>query len=359
VIADIQFPGSQERGTKPSCSTFGRYATCPGSFQISQLVPKEESGPAAQLGTDIHLALSGGKVTLTEEGEEVYNLCLYHLRNLQKTVIGETPTHVLLEQRLWMNGEWSGQADRIEFWGEDNALVVDYKTGRGEVESAEDNMQLRGLAVLLKHRFPHLQNIYCAIIAPRAGGVTLAQYDAEALAEAKREVLELLAAIREEGAPRNPSAKACKYCPAKTVCPEVSTRAVTISQNALPPALSDQKLAELLNQADYIEDYIMALRGEAKNRLTLGVRVPGWTLKDGRKTRSIADASAAYNLLADRMTPEDFAGACKVSVPSLEKAFAKATGLKGKAAKEEFDIAVAAVLEVKEGSPMLTKEGAE
>jgi hypothetical protein len=59
------------------------------------------------------------------------------------------------------------------------------------------------------------------------------------------------------------------------------------------------------------------------------------------------------------MTPEDFAGACKVSVPSLEKAFAKATGLKGKAAKEEFDIAVATVLEVKEGNPMLTKEGAE
>jgi len=348
-----------DRGDKPSCSSFERYSLCAGSFQIAQLVPKEESGPAAQLGTDVHLALSGGKVDLTEEGEELYNLCRYHLEKMQDEVIGKEVTfQSLVEQRLWWKGEWSGQSDRIDIF-QDSALVVDYKTGRGEVTPADRNMQLRGLAVLVKRRFPTLKKVYVAIIAPRSIGTTLACYDEEGLAAATEEVLELVAEISKEHAPRTPAPEACKNCPAKAVCPEVADKAITLPNHSHPPALTNQKLGELLVAAEYIEDYIMAIRIEAKSRLALGVRVPGWTTKEGRTTRSIGDATAAYNLVADMMSPEEFAGACKVSVPSLEKAYAKSTGLKGKAAKESFESVIAPVLETKTGEPILTKEASK
>jgi hypothetical protein len=215
---------------------------------------------------------------------------------------------------------------------------------------------LRGLAVLVKHRFPTLKKIYVAIIAPRSIGTTLACYDEEGLAAATEEVLELVAEISKEHAPRTPAPEACKYCPAKAVCPEVGEKAIALPDHSHPPALTNEKLGQLLISAEYIEDYIVALRAEAKSRITLGVRVPGWTTKEGRTTRAIADATAAYNLVADMMSPEDFAGACKVSVPSLEKAYAKATGMKGKAAKESFEATIAPVLETKTGDPILTKE---
>ena len=120
-------------------------------------------------------------------------------------------------------------------------------------------------------------------------------------------------------------------------------------------AVSNEELGEWLNKAEYIEDMCFALRTEAKNRLKNGTTIPGWKMGAGRKSRSIKDASAAYQLLADSMSAEEFAGCCKVSVPSLEKAFAKAKGLKGKEAKESFDGAVAPVMEFTESSGALER----
>ncbi len=359
ITPDIQFPASQDRGDKPSCSSFGRYSLCAGSFQIGLLVPRDEGGPEAQLGTDVHLALSGAKVELTEEGEGIYNLCRYHLEKLQDEVIGKEVTfQSLVEQRLWWKGEWSGQADRIDIF-EDAALVIDYKTGRGEVTPADRNMQLRGLAVLVKRRFPTLKKIYVAIIAPRSIGTTLACYDEEGLAAATEEVLELVSEISKEHAPRTPAPSACKYCPAKSVCPEVAEKALTLPDSPAPTTLTSEKLSELLVIAEYVEDYIMAIRMEAKSRLALGVPLKGWYMKDGAKKRAIENPTAAYNILADKMSPEDFAGACSVSVTSLEKAYAKSTGLKGKAAKEAFDSELAPVITTKQNASSLTREVAQ
>ncbi len=358
IAPDIQFP-LQDRGDRPSCSSFGRYSQCAGSYQIGLLVPRDEGGPAAQLGVDVHAALAGQKVNLTEEGENLYNLCRFHLEKLQADVIGENVIlQSLVEQRLWWGDEWSGQSDRIDVW-QDCALVADYKTGRGEVEPAASNMQLRGLAVLTKRRFPTLKKVYAAIIAPMAGGVTLAEYDEEALAAATEEVLDLVKAISEEHAPRTPAPSACKYCPARAVCPEVAEKALALNDAPIPTTLTTEKLSELLLVAEYVEDYIMALRMEAKNRLTQGVPVKGWYMKDGAKKRAIENPTAAYNILADKMSPEDFAGACSVSVTGLEKAYAKCTGLKGKAAKEAFDAELAPVITTKQNASSLTREVAQ
>ena len=263
ITTDIQFP-VQDRGDKPSCSSFGRYSQCAGSFQIGLLVPRDEGGAAAKLGVDVHAALAGERgATLTEDGENLYNLCGHHLRWVQEKFMPSAVSfQTLVEQRLWWGEEWSGQADLINLW-DDSALVADYKTGRGEVEPAATNMQLRGLAVLTKRRFPKLKKVYVAIIAPMAGGVTLAEYDEEGLDAAKDEVLELIAEISKEHAPRTPSATACKYCPARAVCPEVTEKALTLPNSPAPTTLTTEKLGELLLVAEYVEDYIVALRSEA------------------------------------------------------------------------------------------------
>jgi CRISPR/Cas system-associated exonuclease Cas4 (RecB family) len=355
------------RGKKPSCSSFPRYSECVGSYQIEQLCPEPPESYVAGLGIDVHASLAGESISLSEEGEHLKALCEHKYNSLVLDVASsETDTNLnfplvegevqtLVEQRLWWGDRWSGQADRIDLWG-DRALVVDYKTGRGAVEPAESNLQLRGLAVLVKRKFPALKKVYVAIIAPMSIGVTLAAYDEEGLAAATEDILDLIAEVNKEHAPRTPTPNACKYCRAKSVCPEVSEKALTLRSNPAPVTLSADKLGELLTASEFIEGYIESLRTEAKVRLGAGAKIPGWTTKAGRTSRAIPDASAAFTILADKMSPEDFASACKVSVPSLEKAFAKSTGLKGKEAKVAFESAVAPVMETKTGDFTLAKE---
>lgn len=355
---DIQFPSSlQDRGDKPSASSTARYANCPGSFQIESLIPEPPSSEVAALGNDVHLALSGGKVELTEEGHSLVAMCLSRYESLANEIIGDASPTTLVEQRLWWNDEWSGQADRIDLWG-NNALVVDYKTGRGDVDPANHNLQLRALAVLVAKKFPEVSKIYVAIIAPMSIGTTVSCYEGDGLTQSREEILEIMEKISLPGAPRIPSGSACKYCKAKAVCPEVREEALTIRDQVVVPTLSNDQVADLLGRADYIEDFITALRAEAKARLKNGQHVPGYKLSPGRTTRAIGDASAAFQIVADIMSSEDFVGACKVSVPSLEKAYAKATGLKGKGAKDAFELALSSVIETKVGDQILTKEAA-
>jgi hypothetical protein len=348
-----------ERGQAPSCSSFKRYAQCHGSYQLALGLP-DSSGADAQLGTDVHLALSGGDIVLSDEGEMLRCMCAAAYSKLATEVIGaDGPMLSYFEERLWFGKrEWSGQADRIDIFNDTSALVVDYKTGRGAVDPAESNVQLRGLAVLAKHRFPFLTQVFVAIIAPMSCGTTVAMYDEEMLALAQTEMVDLVARISAPGATKQlaPSASACKYCRAKTVCPAVRVQALAVLEEPeYAVALDNEKLADYLAKAEYIEDFIVALRQTAKERLSKGEVVPGWTLSPGRTTRNIPDATAAFSLLADTLGGEEFASACKVSVPSLEKAYAKAKGLKGKAAKEEFEAAMASVIETKASAPMLTQ----
>lgn len=346
-------PTAEDRGVAPSCSSFGRYAQCPGSYLLSLTVPEPPSSEDANLGTAVHSALAGDKVALTEEGEMIAGMCRKALDELHGE-LGVKDPQTLIETRLWWDLAWSGQADRIDVWG-DSALVVDYKTGRGAVDPAERNMQLRGLAVLVKRRFPDVVRVFTAIIAPMSIGTTATCYQNGALDAALDEVTLLIRAIQQKNAPRRPSADSCKYCRAKSICPEVKQDAMTLVEADKVLAVSNEELGEWLNKAEYIEDMCMALRTEAKNRLKDGATIPGWRLGAGRKSRSIKDASAAFQLLANSMTAEEFAGCCKVSVPSLEKAFAKANGLKGKEAKEAFDEAVAPVVEYTESSGALER----
>jgi hypothetical protein len=342
-----------ERGTAPSCSSFARYAQCLGSYQIAALVPEPPSSAVAELGNAVHADLAGEKVTLTDEGQMLSGLCRKALDALH-VEIGVSNPQTALEKRLWWDNVYSGQADRIDVWG-DNALVVDYKTGRGSVDPAERNMQLRGLAVLVKRHYPEVKTVFAAIIAPMSIGTTATMYDEGSLAVAANEILLLMEAIQTKNAPRRPSPEACKYCRAKSICPEIKQDAMTLVAADKLLAVSDEAMGEWLVRADYIEEMCTALRVEAKNRIKNGATIPGWKLGAGRKSRSIKDASAAYQLLADAMSAEEFAGCCKVSVPSLEKAFAKAKALKGKEAKEAFDGAVAPVMEFTESSGALER----
>jgi CRISPR/Cas system-associated exonuclease Cas4 (RecB family) len=353
-----------ERKGKPSASGMSRLTDCAGSWNLESTLPEQEVNRFMALGTDVHAVLAGTKEfdELTEEGQEIATRCLSDFSTLISQLdLGERTAEVL-EQRFWYNDAYSGAIDRIDFFG-DVAVVTDYKTGRTAQGKASENQQLKAYAVLVKYHYPELKTIFVAIIQPLAGGTTIAEYNEGELEAATKEILGIVSASLDPDAPRTPSVNACKWCRAKSICPDAygqATAAKThlqVVSGVAIATLSNEELASIDSKADIVEDFIEEIRKEIKSRLMAGQQIAGRKLGKGRTTRSVSsDSAAVVSALSDILSPSAVMACAKLSVTSLEKAVANAKGLKGKDAKEALDTALGWLIETKEGEPTLMRE---
>ena len=355
---------TDERNGRPSASGFSRLALCAGSWNLESSLPPKEENKYMALGTDVHEVLADKKPfeELTPEGQDIatrivsdYASMLDHL-NLGPII------NSVKEERFWYGDLFSGAIDVIDFFSDELAVVTDYKTGRTAQSKASENLQLRAYAVLVKKAYPELKKIYVTIIQPLAGGTTIAYYDEKDLEIAEQKILEIVYASLKPDAPRIPSPDACKWCAGKDVCPERNGKAQAdanelqvFASNTIVERLSDQELVILDNKAELVEEFIADIRQEIKTRLQLGKQIAGRSLGKGRITRTVPDAAAAASTLSGILKPDEFLACTKVSVSSLEKAIAKAKGVKGKDAKQALDEALGWLFETKEGEPSVIR----
>ena len=360
---------TNERKGKPSASGMSRLALCPGSWNLESTLPEQEANQYMQLGTDVHAVLAGTKDfdSLSDEGQEIATRCL----NDFSTMIGQLDlgerTAEIIEERFWYTDEllgedtFSGAIDRIDFFG-DTAVVTDYKTGRTAQSKASDNKQLMAYAVLVKKAFPELKTILVAIIQPLAGGTTIAEYNEAELAAANKEICGIVLASSFPNAPRNPSPDACKWCKAKSICPDAygnakaATTTLQVASSVAVSTLSNEELASLDAKSLIVEDFIDEIRKELKSRLMAGSQIAGYSLGKGRITRNVTDTAAAISALSSVLSHDAVMDCAKLSVSSLEKAVAKAKGLKGKDAKAALDDALGWIIETKESEPSIQRD---
>lgn len=295
---------SPEVEAKPSASKLSRYSDCPGAFHTEASLPTGESSAAANLGTLVHRHLAGEKVELDEEGAKIAARCREQYLEIRDRIIGDEPiTASVVEERLWFGKDWSGAIDRIDFFG-DSALVVDYKTGRLEVDDASENLQLRAYAVLVAEHYKSVRTVYAAVIQPHTGAPHGTVYDEHDLAQAREEIAGIIAATLKPDAPRRPSPDACKYCRALAICPEAAgeTKALATRSAADVPALPDLELSQLLSASSVVEDFISAIKDEAKARLKAGKEIPGWSLI--QKKGAVRTDSKALKIRWSELTSE-------------------------------------------------------
>jgi CRISPR/Cas system-associated exonuclease Cas4 (RecB family) len=352
---------TDERKSKMSGSGMKGYADCAGKFQLEQTCPADNGNIYSQMGDRIHdyMAVTSqahATAVLAEDEQHIANRCWEEYAKITEALgLGE-PEFVTTEKRLWYGDIWSGQIDRIDHHG-DTALVVDWKTGRNPQGNAAENLQLRAYAVLVKKNLPNLKRIFVAIVQPMAAPFTIAEYEESDLKLADEQIQGIVAAALAPNAPRTPSPDACKYCRAKSICPEAQGQATALAEvkSEVIPTLTNEQVADFLEKATIVEAFIESLRAEAKQRLKDGVEIAGYKLTAGRTSRSIESLQEAHSRLSGIIGEEAFLSACKVSVPTLEKAFASAKGLKGKSAKEEFEKEVHDLLINKQGEPVMTR----
>jgi hypothetical protein len=111
------------------------------------------------------------------------------------------------------------------------------------------------------------------------------------------------------------------------------------------------QMAIVYRVAEHVGKWADAVKAYARNAALNGMRIPGYELTNGKKTKTFNDIEAAYE--RSGLSSEDFMACCTVSVTQVEKAMAKASGLKGKAAKTAFEEAMGDTVLVKENAPTL------
>ena len=344
-----------ERRGKPSSSKAGAYELCPFTHKASKGF-KNESGPAAQAGTDQHLYMDGAKVQLTKEQLEA----CHEAENQKLEVMDfmfpdwrENPPSVTTEERMWFSGNrYSGVPDLLAIKG-DKALIVDYKFGRGKVAHAKDNPQLKWLAVLVAEKYS-VTEITSVIIQPACGNFTMATRDKAALKKARRSVLATLKKVEATNPVARPGAEQCRYCLAREACPALQKKTESIMRINKVDALTPEQIGTAMDMVEAVESACRAIRKRATDILTEDAdAIPGYTLKRASTRRSVSDTVSAYYHLHNEgyVTSDEFLEACTISISKVQKFIQNKNEVGPAEARKVVNTLLSGCVTEKEGEP--------
>jgi hypothetical protein len=320
----------QQLKLRPSSAS--RWIACPASAKLSTLVPYQEAGEAAKIGTAIHalaetcfqlnadpIDFEGRKVEGIIMTKENCEFALHHLIAIREIEDEVTSRDAILEVekpvRLYHNKKISleGTADVFAYSYETQKLTIaDLKTGRGYVD-AENNEQLMiyGLAAAATNYLTPKEYEF-QIIQPHHGEKRIHRMSADEMVIWEANVLmpAVLDAISDKPT-FNPSESACQWCPAKHICPAQKEQFDIVAAQpditVMPKddihqvmlSLTPTQISAILDKAPLVEKFIDAVKEHATKQMEAGEVIAGWQLQPKRAARKWIDATAARQALTD------------------------------------------------------------
>ena len=287
-------------------SGISRTIACPASVRLSALVPHQESGEAAKIGTAIHALAEHcfktdtdpmtfvGKVfeeiVLTEENCDFAKQHLIAILDIGDEIEeGLITVEQFLPYQETQAYKCGGTADVYAVSHKKRKLIIaDLKTGRGYVDAESDQLKLYALAALeSKNLYQDIDTVELWIIQPHHGEVRKHIMTTQDLVDWEHYILQpAIENVLNPLFPPVPSDSACQYCAAKTICPAQANIVETVV--AAPPVevLTEEQISVLLMKFDMVEDYIKAVRDHALKRMESGAVIEGWQLAPKSALRS-------------------------------------------------------------------------
>lgn len=315
---------------KLSPSASSRWMTCPGSVHLAPDVKGGSSSIYAEKGTAMHTVSDDcltkrlepksfiGKTVnghiIVQDMVEIVQVYVNYIRSLKG--------HKFYEEKVTLaeviNDCW-GTADAIIIEGS-LMRVIDLKTGGGVRVEAEGNTQLLcyALGAYLKYAPAYdINTMTLTIVQPPMGNIdswTISLEELLAFAEA----LKLsYAAIQNEPNKFVASDKACKWCHAKTQCPEMKRLANEAA--AIDFKVMDvDTVEEWLPKLPLLNAFIEAVEAKAKDTLLTGGSIPGWKVVEGRKTRGWTDIPKTELWLKQQGYDQIYTKSVLLSVAQME-----------------------------------------
>jgi hypothetical protein len=166
-------------------------------------------------------------------------------------------------------------------------------------------MKIYALGVLKKYLSHSFEIVRLTIVQPQTGDNRTHIMTATELHEWADNVLmpAVNAAVKETTEP-TPEKSACQYCPAKMICPAQTKALAAVPVAADITTLTPDQVADLLDKAELVEDFITALRKQATKTLEAGGVLRGWQMAPKRPTRQWTKDSDAVKALLSAGVPE-------------------------------------------------------
>lgn len=312
---------------KLSASGSSRWLNCPGSVMLEEAFP-DTSSPYAQEGTLAHAMgeLKLKKYFTTEFGPEKYRKELEKLKAdefFTKEMDNYTDDYfnyvrelalsfkdlpyVSVEERVdfsnWVP-EGFGTCDCIMIFGSD-MHIIDLKYGKGVPVSPVDNSQLMLYALGAYNSYGDIYSIETVtmhIVQPRVDNTdSYSTVLSDLLAWS--EGVKVIAQKAYSGCEEFSLGEHCRFCKAKSRCPERAKEMFKAVQDLKPVMNSDIKLisngdiSRYLKESIGLIDWIKDLEEEALASILRGEDIPGYKAVEGRSIRKFKDTDKAMGLL--------------------------------------------------------------
>lgn len=190
--------------------------------------------------------------------------------------------------------------------------IIDFKSGSGVKVSAVENWQAIIYALGTVRKYAPILDpdplIDITIHQPTIDNVHTWTLTLPELEERGRAIRARVSGVLNGDAEFNPDEEACRWCPARTICPALQAQAqaaarAEFEKYADPPDpqlldMADLSLGQKLQLAPLVRTWAKAVEDEARATLLDGKKVDGFKVVEGRKgNRSWADRKRAKGLL--------------------------------------------------------------
>lgn len=333
-----------------------RFDRCPGWWRVAPSPAAEEPSSDAADGTLCHQAMasliSGLPGPAIDDDQAA--ACSWAMREAMPHLAGDVATEVPLE---WRDFGLRGTADVIAMADGDDAPVhlIDWKFGRGDVEEAQDNLQLAAYSIMASIRWPGRSLFVAHVIQPRLRKHDQATFDRARLAGASQQIAEIRHRA-ESLTTLIPGHPQCDWCPAKANCPELhkTTALVARTPEAAIASTTAPELARLADLGRLARKCADAIDAEVKRRIKAGEDVPGYSLMS-QKQRVLGDIQEAFRRLG--IPAPEFLACCKASLPKLAAALKAERGVSKADADRIVEAELADIIAVEESVSIKREAG--
>lgn len=314
-------------------------------------------------GTKMHESYETGNMAGLAPWEvELVEQALNATNLIERDAFGGEPEQIIKEIRLHYLDQF-GHLDRLSMC-KDKAVICDAKFGYRAVRDAENNMQGWAYALSVWDTYPQIEEITLAFLMVRRNEVSIHTFKRTSdYATVKAGIVALIENARNPQHPQAPN-DYCTYCLKNPTCPALREKALAIAK-AYEPALAlpeiphgsditdPSTMAKAIALAPVLEKWASGVKKAAVDMAMAGVAIPGFELKERKGRREITDAAIAYSIVRSRVSAEEFASACKVSVGDLEDLVAaKAPRGSKTTVKQELNELLAGAGALREGDPV-------
>lgn len=346
---------NEKKHARFSASSSERWLACPGSMELSKKAPPQVESKYAKEGTDAHhcveyLLLNRARPVnkIVAELKQYPREMIEHAVKAAELILKMVPEGADLfaetkSDLSFIDPEAFGTADAVIVEPFGRLIVIDFKYGAGVQVDPENNSQLAFYALGVAHKYDYdFSSVEIVVIQPRVdhedGPVRSWILSIPELMAWTETFREGIARCKDPLAPLV-AGEHCRFCPAKTICPEISDKALVAARLDFAPladsemgfvtepeipavtTVLDAEMPDVLNALPKLETWIDAVRERAFAMLERGAKIPGWKLVDKRGQRKWADPEKATAQFFKRYKEDIFVPSEILSPAQMEKAF--------------------------------------